>query len=114
MSRPTREPLRILVGCRIAQLREARGLSLHGLAKATGLSDDYMLKLEKGQRSASLETISAVAEALSCEPPELLGGAEPGKSPSREQSQLLGLAADLGDDDVRLVLALIRRLRSRR
>lgn len=51
-------------GSRLARLRQAAGLTAYGLAKATGLDETGIRRLEAGERQPSLETARRLAEAL--------------------------------------------------
>jgi XRE family transcriptional regulator, regulator of sulfur utilization len=53
------------VGRRLRGLREARGLSLSGLARAAGIGKATLSGLENGTRNPTLETMYAIAAALS-------------------------------------------------
>ena len=53
-----------LVGCRVRRLRESRGLSQELAAHLAGLHRTYWGGLERGERNASLRTLSKIAEAL--------------------------------------------------
>jgi transcriptional regulator with XRE-family HTH domain len=57
-------PLEALVGAQIRALRTALGMTLSDLAAAAGLSPGMLSKVETGQTSPSLATLSALAGAL--------------------------------------------------
>lgn len=52
------------LGARIRSLREGRGMKLKDLADATGLSDAFVSRLERGQVSSSVANLIQIAEAL--------------------------------------------------
>ncbi|TWH04979.1 XRE family transcriptional regulator [Nocardioides sp. J9] len=52
------------VGARIRALREARGLSLSGLAAEAGIGKGSLSELETGRRNPTLDTLYAVARPL--------------------------------------------------
>ena len=52
------------LGARIRFLREARGMKLKELADATGLSDAFVSRLERGQVSSSVANLIQIAQAL--------------------------------------------------
>lgn len=71
----------------IRTFREARGLSLDGLAKRIGTTNQQVSHLELGKRRLTTTWLLRLAEALECDPLELLGiSREPSLS---EQEQLL-------------------------
>jgi XRE family transcriptional regulator, regulator of sulfur utilization len=53
------------VGRRLRDLREARGISLSALARAAGVGKATLSGLEHGTRNPTLETMYAIAAALS-------------------------------------------------
>ena len=63
----------VRLGPEIRRRRKGLGLTLEGLAHASGLSANYLSDLENDRRDPSLSTVSAVAKALGAEPGELLG-----------------------------------------
>lgn len=56
----------------VREAREARGLSQEDLAHEAGLHRTHISLIERGQRSARLETIEQLALALRIQPAELM------------------------------------------
>lgn len=52
------------VGVRLRELREARGLSLRGMASASGLSVNAISRIERGESSPTVASLARLAEAL--------------------------------------------------
>jgi transcriptional regulator with XRE-family HTH domain len=63
------------LGARIRSLRESRGMKLKELADATGLSDAFVSRLERGQVSSSVANLIQIAEALDTGVSELFASA---------------------------------------
>lgn len=61
-----------LFGARVRELRERKGLSQEELADAAKLHRTHISLIERGHRSARLETIELLARALRVQPSELL------------------------------------------
>ena len=59
-------------GAKVRELRDARGLSQEALADAAGLHRTHISLIERGQRSARLETIESLATALGIQPADLM------------------------------------------
>jgi transcriptional regulator with XRE-family HTH domain len=59
-------------GEKVRALREARGISQEALAHVAGLHRTHISLIERGQRSARLETIINLAIALDVQPAELM------------------------------------------
>lgn len=51
-------------GNRLKNLRKKRGLSQEEVSNKAGLDRTYEGKIERGERSPSLETVEKIAEAL--------------------------------------------------
>jgi transcriptional regulator with XRE-family HTH domain len=65
------------LGGRIRAAREAAGLTLRSLAEATGLSQPFLSRLERGQVSASIANLLEIARALGLSVAALLEGEAP-------------------------------------
>lgn len=61
----------ILLGNRIRQLRKDIKLTQAGLADKAGLSTNFIALLEKGKRSASVDTLFRISKVLKVELKEL-------------------------------------------
>jgi transcriptional regulator with XRE-family HTH domain len=66
------------VGARLKRLRMQRGVTLTGLAAATGISKSTLSRLESGQRRPSLELLLSLAQAYRVPLDELVGAPEVG------------------------------------
>lgn len=66
-----------MMGAKIKELRTARGMTQHGLAKAANLDEMAVSRIELGKREPLESTIRAIARALGVapgllfDPPEL-------------------------------------------
>ena len=65
-----------LFASNLRRLRTAAGLSQEALADMAGLHRTYVSSVERAQRNIALENIFALAEALRCDPRELLAPIE--------------------------------------
>lgn len=70
------------IGDRIRSRRQDRGLTLGALAQATGLSQAFLSRLERGQVSASVANLLEIASALDLSLATLFSGAQ-GEAPPR-------------------------------
>ena len=61
-----------LLGENLRRLRQAAGLAQDELASRAGLHRTYVSSVERGKRNVSLENIFALANALGCDPRELI------------------------------------------
>ncbi len=60
------------LGMRLFQLRKDAGITQAKLAADTNLSIDLISRIERGERSPSLETIEKISKALNIRPVDLL------------------------------------------
>ncbi len=56
---------------KLKELREARGLSVRGLAREAGISTETVYSVEHGKRQPNLRTLGKIARALSVEARDL-------------------------------------------
>ena len=63
-------------GRNLKRLRTSAGLSQEELAARANLHRTYVSSVERGNRNVSLQNIVALAEALKCDPRELLAPPE--------------------------------------
>ncbi len=64
--------MRKLVGRNAARIRKERGLTQEQLAERSGLSQQYLSGLERGQRNPTIVTLYEIAAALGVSHLELL------------------------------------------
>jgi transcriptional regulator with XRE-family HTH domain len=87
-----------LLGLKIAERRRAKGLTLVGLAKLSGLSQPFLSQIERGRARPSMESLHRIAIALETTTPALMSN---GSTVSRGGSEIV----EIDDDDVCLVRA---------
>lgn len=81
-------------GERVRRLRERQGTTLKQVAQLSGLSDRYIIEVEKGAANPSLESVLSLARALQTSVPDLLpqgskSDAAPSAAPVGEILKLL-------------------------
>ena len=77
MNRLSTDPTAEVVGQRLRQLRELKGLSLNALAHSASVAKSYLSKLERGEvPNPGVMTIARLAEALGTNLPQLLAQAD--------------------------------------
>jgi transcriptional regulator with XRE-family HTH domain len=106
--------VRVWVGSNIRAARKAKGLSQFQLAERSGLSADFIGKVERGSTSPSLESLKAIADALRLPLRDLFEG-EPGDGPGRETLMaLVQLCRGRAKEDVELLMGMAQLLFHRR
>ena len=58
--------VKIKIGLRIKELRNAKGISQEALAGEANLDRTYINSVENGKRNISIENIEKISKALSC------------------------------------------------
>lgn len=97
------EDAKAVFGRRLRELRTERGLTQDQLAAAAGeMSRVYLGALERGERSAGIETLQRLGLGLGVEPAELLRGVSAGIKRNTGRSRGPSAAERLA----RVVLAL--------
>jgi transcriptional regulator with XRE-family HTH domain len=71
-------PISALVGQRIRELRESAGITVHRLAKRTGVPASALAGIEAGRVRPSLGTLGAIAQRLDRSVSELIKEAQQG------------------------------------
>ena len=64
--------MRKLVGANVARIRRERGLTQEALSVLSGLSQQYLSDLERGQRNPTIVTLYELASALGVSHVELV------------------------------------------
>jgi transcriptional regulator with XRE-family HTH domain len=64
--------MRKLVGANVARIRRERGLTQEALSVLSGLSQQYLSGLERGQRNPTIVTLYELATALGVSHVELV------------------------------------------
>jgi transcriptional regulator with XRE-family HTH domain len=72
------QPQRVLnsLGSTLAEIRRERGMTQEALSLATGVHRNYVGGIERGERSPTVATIAALADALGISLGELFTRAE--------------------------------------
>lgn len=71
------DPLLMAIGLRVRELREAEGMKPAEFARALGISQAALWRLEDGQQNPTLKSLSRLAIALKTSMSALLTGIEP-------------------------------------
>ncbi len=103
-----------LVGENIREAHKAKGMSQWQLAERSGLSADFIGKVERGTTSPSIESLKAIAEALHRSLRDLFEG-EAEAGPSQEALiELISLCREHANEDIKLIVGIARLIFQRR
>jgi transcriptional regulator with XRE-family HTH domain len=96
------------IGLRIKSLRRGRGLTQDQVAERTGLSLNYLSRIERGLENPTLDTFLAFASALKVEPLDLFTIDSEESDPRRLRQILARLVADVRDDQLGQMIRIFR------
>lgn len=94
------------LGRKIAAQRRAVGLTQAQLAERVDVQPETICRIETGKRTASLDLLVRMADALDLELHELFRTHEKDKSRSRAIEQLLWFAQRLSPSEIELVMGV--------
>ncbi|MDR5698343.1 helix-turn-helix domain-containing protein [Agromyces aerolatus] len=89
-----------VVGPRVRQLREAKGMSMRALAQRSGLSGGFLSQVERGLSSIALSSLHKVADALDVTMADLFAGAEAASGSGAPTATPVGAQGSVDDDGV--------------
>ncbi len=98
-----------LIGIRTKSLRRARGLTQEELAERTGLSVNYLSRIERGLENPTLDTLLGLAKALKVEPLDLFTF-EHEADPKRLRQVLDRLVGEIREDQLSQAVKTLRAL----
>lgn len=93
----------VLLGNRIKQLRKNLKLTQAQLADKAGLSTNFIALLEKGKRSASVDTLFRISKVLKVELKELFDFPEKKTKAQAATDELMKLLKKRSADDVIMI-----------
>ena len=76
-------------GNEVRARRKARGMTQAGLGEATGLSEEWLRKIERGAGAPSFDAIEALAAALGCSAADFFSAMSPRDEASTRIDALL-------------------------
>ncbi len=98
-----------LIGVRMKSLRRGRGLTQERVAERTGLSVNYLSRIERGLENPTLDTLLGLAKALKVEPLDLFTF-EHEADPRRLRQSLVRLVSEAKDDQISQAAKVLRAL----
>jgi transcriptional regulator with XRE-family HTH domain len=69
---PRQDPIVLRFSERLREMRRARGLSQHDLARSAGVDPAYVGRLERGERAPGIDLVERLARALGAAAGEML------------------------------------------
>lgn len=97
-----------VMGRNIRAARKAKGLSQFQLAERSGLSADFIGKVERGTTSPSIESLKGIADALHLTLRDLFEGEVKGGPSQEALSELIRLCRGRAKEDIELLVGIAR------
>jgi XRE family transcriptional regulator, aerobic/anaerobic benzoate catabolism transcriptional regulator len=97
------------LGEEVRRLRHERGITLKRMAQLSGLSDRFLIEVEKGKANPSLSSVINLADALQTSLTDLLPGDNQTKTQGSSTSvkQVIALLKDRPDDQISRILSCL-------
>jgi XRE family transcriptional regulator, aerobic/anaerobic benzoate catabolism transcriptional regulator len=99
----------IELGERVRKLRQQQGVTLKRAAQLSGLSDRFIIEVEKGKANPSLASVISLADALQTSVTDLLPSDNPTKTQNSSTSvkQILALLKNRPDEQISRILSCL-------
>ncbi|MBB6454628.1 transcriptional regulator with XRE-family HTH domain [Salirhabdus euzebyi] len=99
-----------IIGERIRMMRKAKRLSQEELAHKAGLHPTYIGQLERGEKNATIESVSKVANGLQVNLEEIVRFAQPNDYTTQNETivQLVHQLYKVSEQDQQTILNLIK------
>ena len=98
------------IGARLKSLRRGRGLTQDQVAERTGLSVNYLSRIERGLENPTLDTLLSLAGALKVDPLDLFTVEHEEADPRRLRQFLARLVSEARDDQLGQAVRVLRGL----
>jgi transcriptional regulator with XRE-family HTH domain len=95
-----------VVGMNIRVARKGKGLTQFHLAERSGLSADFIGKVERGTTSPSIESLKAISTALNLPLGDLFTGEAESGSAQETLLELIGLCKGRDKEDIELLMGI--------
>lgn len=97
------------LGQEVRRLRQQRGITLRRLAQLSGLSDRFLIEVEKGNANPSLSSVLNLADALQTSLTDLLPGDNQTRTPDSSTflKQVLALLKNRPDEQISQILSCL-------
>ena len=98
--------LKEMIGSRIREIRNKKGITQDQLAERVGISSKYLSSIERGKENPTLSTILKLAQSLDVMPAEFFTHLEI-EDPAKRKSMIIEMLNDVDADQLKLVYRLL-------
>ncbi|UNK18392.1 helix-turn-helix domain-containing protein [Paenibacillus sp. N3/727] len=97
------------LGKRIRQLRKKQGISQDTLGERSGLHNNYIGQVERGEKNVTIDSLCKIAAGLDVSMEELFRYIDPMKQPD-EIGQINELLSSRSTEDQAMILSVMKRI----
>ena len=98
--------LKEMIGSRIQEIRNQKGLTQDQLSEEVGISSKYLSSIERGKENPTLNTILKLARSLDVKPDEFFTHLEI-EDPVKRKSMIIEMLDEADDDQLKLVYKVL-------
>ena len=98
--------LKEMIGSRIQELRNKKGITQDQLSEKAGISSKYLSSIERGKENPTLNTILKLARSLEARPDEIFVHLEI-EDPAKRKSMILEILDDADEDQLKLAYKVL-------
>ena len=98
--------LKEMIGSRIQEIRNKKGLTQDQLSEEVGISSKYLSSIERGKENPTLNTILKLARSLDVKPDEFFTHLE-NEDPAKRKSMIIEMLDEADADQLKLAYKMI-------
>jgi transcriptional regulator with XRE-family HTH domain len=98
--------LKEMIGSRIQEIRNKKGITQDQLSEKVGISSKYLSSIERGKENPTLNTILKLSQSLDAKPAEFFAHLEI-EDPAKRRSMIIEILDGADEDQLKLVYKVI-------
>ena len=98
--------LKEMIGSRIQEIRNKKGITQDRLSEKAGISPKYLSSIERGKENPTLDTILKLARSLDVKPDEFFTHLEI-EDPAKRKSMIIKMLDGADEDKLKLVYRVL-------
>ena len=98
--------LKEMIGSRIQEIRNKKGMTQDQLSEKVGISSKYLSSIERGKENPTLNTILKMARSLDVKPDEFFTYLEI-EDPAKRKSMIIEMLDGADDDQLKLAYKVL-------
>ena len=98
--------LKEMIGSRIQEIRNKKGITQDQLSEKVGISSKYLSSIERGKENPTLNTILKMARSLDVKPDEFFTHLEI-EDPAKRKSMIIEMLDEADEDKLKLIYKVL-------